>query len=449
MVAHVFISYNHASDQGYVDQLARYLGDHGIPVWYDKDIISGDRWIRVIRQQIDTCAALLVVMTPQAEQSQWVEREIEWANFQRRPVRGLLLRGAVFFQLINLQCEIATDGRMPGMEFVNDLRALVEAATDSVTPSEASARTGTSPPRPQPIAPQMFETAGYTQAVTLLGNERSTVRLGGVLALARIADAAEHDREMCLSLLCEYLRGHYDRDNDVHHDEGKVRNAAITAVTDRLRPTHPGFWSNATLDLGGADLDEINLGGCTADALLLRSITVHGFAAFGDPVLGGTFGQTFFEGSVFNGPVAFYGATFRGTHLTGVHFRDRATFQRTTFALDDVMGGTWYLGTPVGYGNTGPLWGKVDPAVADLGQMFHVGTLFDGAQFDADVNFSEAIFEGDATFSGAVFLKPPDFSRAQFRGKSYFINTVFPDGTSLSRANFATPPTILSDPTIP
>jgi len=110
---HVFLSYSHSGDSAYAESLANHLTQSGIPVWFDKEIVVGDRWERVIKDQIDNCIALIVVMTPDAEASMWVSREINYAEAKKKLVFPLLLRGDPFFRLSNIQYENVTDGRMP------------------------------------------------------------------------------------------------------------------------------------------------------------------------------------------------------------------------------------------------------------------------------------------------------------------------------------------------
>jgi TIR domain len=126
---HVFISYSHGSDGAYVEQMAAYLERAGVPVWFDKEIVRGDQWTRVVREKIDTCAAFVVVMTPEAERSDWVDKEIDRAILMARPIVPLLLRGQRFFTLGNVQYEDVTDSAMPGAGFVSRLRALLPTPT--------------------------------------------------------------------------------------------------------------------------------------------------------------------------------------------------------------------------------------------------------------------------------------------------------------------------------
>src|SRR5262245_60489378 len=99
--------------------LAAHLAAAGLEVWYDYELASGDRWQHVIRDQINDSAAFVVVMTPEAEQSVWVEREIIHAEEHGTPIFPLLLRGQRFFRLNNLQFEQVTNGRLPDGRFLD------------------------------------------------------------------------------------------------------------------------------------------------------------------------------------------------------------------------------------------------------------------------------------------------------------------------------------------
>jgi len=127
VTGHIFISYSHSQDRGYAERLAAYLASCGHRVWFDKEIIQGDRWPQAIRTNIDSCAAFIVVMTPEAERSEWVEKEIDQAHHTSRPILPLLLRGARFFTLANVQYEDVTGGRMPSPNFMQHLRMIAPA----------------------------------------------------------------------------------------------------------------------------------------------------------------------------------------------------------------------------------------------------------------------------------------------------------------------------------
>jgi WD40 repeat protein len=112
MSGHVFISYSH-KDRDYVEELARVLARAEIPVWFDYEIESGSRFTRVIQQQIDECAAFVVVMTPTASDSEWVEREVKWALDIGKPVMPILLDARPFFAVGHLDYLDSRTGAMP------------------------------------------------------------------------------------------------------------------------------------------------------------------------------------------------------------------------------------------------------------------------------------------------------------------------------------------------
>jgi hypothetical protein len=130
---YVFISYKHGEDDTYILTLAAFLEQAGVPVWFDRDLITGDRFARVIRGRIDQCSALIVVMTPAADDSVWVKREINRAQSRHKPILPLLLRGEPFFDLSELLYESVAGQAMPRPPFVARLRQA--CARRSLTPT--------------------------------------------------------------------------------------------------------------------------------------------------------------------------------------------------------------------------------------------------------------------------------------------------------------------------
>jgi hypothetical protein len=154
MGGHVFISYSRHND-AYVDALASYLEAQGLSVWLDRERIStGDRWALLIRDQVDSCAAVIVVMTPEAEESEWVGMEIERARAKRKPILPLLLAGDAFFALGTLHYDDVRDARMPPSVFVQRLVALgsLRTGTPVAAPVAMSAAAHPlSPPAEPPV----------------------------------------------------------------------------------------------------------------------------------------------------------------------------------------------------------------------------------------------------------------------------------------------------------
>jgi formylglycine-generating enzyme required for sulfatase activity len=138
MTDQVFISYSR-KDRDYVLRLAEALRARGFSVWNDSHIDFGDRWWQTIVGAIRDSGAMIVIMTPEAEASEWVEREIQLALSERVPVFPLLLRGKNFPLLITRQYAKVTDGELPPEGFFSRLE---RALRGSASPAAASVGEG-------------------------------------------------------------------------------------------------------------------------------------------------------------------------------------------------------------------------------------------------------------------------------------------------------------------
>ena len=91
-MGHLFISYSH-KDTGYAHKLAGALQNKGLEVWIDERLDYGSQWPLEIQKQLDSCSAFIVVMTPRAFASEWVQSELQRAKRKLKPVFPLLLEG--------------------------------------------------------------------------------------------------------------------------------------------------------------------------------------------------------------------------------------------------------------------------------------------------------------------------------------------------------------------
>jgi formylglycine-generating enzyme required for sulfatase activity len=153
----LFLSYSR-HDRDYVARLAADLQDHGYDTWYDDRIDLGHRWWRTIEKAIETCAGMVVVMSPEARESEWVEKEILLAQQEGKPILPLLLRGKGLPLLINKEYADVRGGQLPPADFYTRLRRVVPpasvatpAAAEPVKPAQA-ARTSPTPLVPEPAA---------------------------------------------------------------------------------------------------------------------------------------------------------------------------------------------------------------------------------------------------------------------------------------------------------
>lgn len=198
---HVFVSYSRC-DQDYADRLVAHLEAAGIDVWIDRgDIEPGARYRRSLEAAINACAAFLVVMTPAAKESNWIEDELDWAEQQDKPIFTLLLEGRPWFGLTATQYEDVSGGRLPSDLFVETLRAHVDAASVPVPGGpEPVAGPGPRPPATADSLPRVVARPVTEGAVVQRGVERNwmTVALvatGLVLAVAIAVVAAALGRD--------------------------------------------------------------------------------------------------------------------------------------------------------------------------------------------------------------------------------------------------------------
>lgn len=80
----VFLSHSH-KDHPFTQKLAAMLRRHGIPCWYAETSIRGAaQWHREIGDALQRCDWFIVVLTPDAVASTWVERELIYALRKER-----------------------------------------------------------------------------------------------------------------------------------------------------------------------------------------------------------------------------------------------------------------------------------------------------------------------------------------------------------------------------
>lgn len=109
-MAHVFISYS-KQDIDFARHLRRLLVAQGFSVWLDESRLApSSRWWTEIESNIERSAALIVIMSPHARDSDWVEREILYAERLNKPIFPVLLAGEDWPRLANLQYADMRDG---------------------------------------------------------------------------------------------------------------------------------------------------------------------------------------------------------------------------------------------------------------------------------------------------------------------------------------------------
>jgi hypothetical protein len=127
MSRHAFVSYSR-TDSIYVTQLIVWLTTKGVSIWSDAGIAYGSQWPAALRDAIDGSGAVVVVMSPAAESSEWVDRELARAELKGIPVFPLLLAGDPFFRLATIQHDDVRGGHLPQETFVQRILDLCDSA---------------------------------------------------------------------------------------------------------------------------------------------------------------------------------------------------------------------------------------------------------------------------------------------------------------------------------
>lgn len=133
-MAHIFISYS-KQDIEFTRYLRTLLEAEGYAVWVDEARLTPSaRWWKAIEQNIETCSAFVIVMSPNAYESDWVEREILLAEKEKRPIIPVLLAGEAWSRLANIQHVDMRAGLRAKLSdhFLNTLKAHVEPKSPEV-----------------------------------------------------------------------------------------------------------------------------------------------------------------------------------------------------------------------------------------------------------------------------------------------------------------------------
>jgi formylglycine-generating enzyme required for sulfatase activity len=216
-MSHVFISYSR-QDQAYVHRLADDLRRRGFDVWIDDRIDYGDRWWQVVVRAVRDCGAFIVVMSPDAEHSEWVEREVLLAQRENKPIFPMLLEGKEFPLLITTQYADVQGGDFPQSDFFDRLRQVITPATEPgqlIAPSEPQIRRlltdkAEQQPKAEPkpgIPRQWALLAVAVGAVAVIGISLAILSSLGLLSLSGPPASSLASREVALQRARDFQGG--------------------------------------------------------------------------------------------------------------------------------------------------------------------------------------------------------------------------------------------------
>ena len=93
-IKHVFMSYSR-SDHVVMERVLRFLRKQGIKVWVDSEVLvpGTPTWRKGIEKAIIGSNAVIVLLSPGANNSIWVERELNFAETHEKRIFPLLIAG--------------------------------------------------------------------------------------------------------------------------------------------------------------------------------------------------------------------------------------------------------------------------------------------------------------------------------------------------------------------
>jgi len=124
-VGHVFMSYSR-KDKDVMQRTVVSLRQQGIKVWVDNEkLIPGTPiWEEEIEKAIKGASAVVVILSPDAKNSEWVRREISLADQNRKRIFPVLVRGdedsSISLRLITRQFVDLRENEKAGLASLHD-----------------------------------------------------------------------------------------------------------------------------------------------------------------------------------------------------------------------------------------------------------------------------------------------------------------------------------------
>ncbi len=125
----VFISYSH-KDKAYAHALAKELERRGFTPWIDDRIDYGTRWPAVIQEHLDSCDALVLIVSDASYESEWVQNEVTRAKRKGKPIFPLLLSGEQWLSIETTQYVDVRGAALPPDAFFEQLAIRTQPYSD-------------------------------------------------------------------------------------------------------------------------------------------------------------------------------------------------------------------------------------------------------------------------------------------------------------------------------
>lgn len=166
-----FISYSRA-DSAIVKKLVAELRERDVNAWVDtENLVPGSpEWEREIERSIRGSSGLIVVLSPEANNSQWVRRELSFAEENDKPMFPVLVRGDENDSIpLRLSAHQRVDLRRNFQTGMNDLANAMKKFLGGGTTATQAFKKVTPPKKPaQPIDYKKFALPAALALVGLL-----------------------------------------------------------------------------------------------------------------------------------------------------------------------------------------------------------------------------------------------------------------------------------------
>ena len=323
----------------------------------------------------------------------------------------------------------------------------------------------------------------YTKAIEQLGDEKSSVRMGGVYTLVGLVDEWLEEEsirkyenrlkegQVIINNLCAYIRSpftlasHYDElskanptpkgiykgkkekfyaDKATLDSETDVRLGIIKEIHDRLQDSDkntPGAWSDFEYDFSGStffypiDLTNsyyakpINFSGSIYKGRAdFRNSIYKGWAYFGGSIYKG---RADFSGSIYKGRADFRNSIYKGWAYFGRSiYKGWADFGGSTYRKEanfegSIYKGWAYFGRSI-YKGWAYFGGSTYKGGADFGRSIYKGWAnFRGSTYKGGANFRNSTYRGGANFEGSIYKDWADFGGSTYRKEANFEGSIY------------------------
>ncbi|MGS2616583.1 hypothetical protein ACVCAH_18955 [Micromonospora sp. LZ34] len=262
----------------------------------------------------------------------------------------------------------------------------------------------------------------FKSASEQLGSTDASVRLAGAYAMLNLADDWKSNRQMCVDVLCGYLRMPFD----IPDDDSELSYSRVYSEAVKFGPT-----DTIANRLSRADKE-------IRQELQVRLAIQRALAAhLRNPEKKHKHGQEMLEfwPSV---RIDLFGATLCNFDFEGCEV-SRADFRRATFLGDATfcefhVSGQAHFAQTTFFGGAGFRGAVFDGDLNFVDSRFKRKAIFAGAKIGVDGEFNDSVFESDANFGGSRFGAGAYFPDVRFMATVSFTNSRAKDGHDLSDA---------------